>query len=151
MGLAWKLLGSREKRVTLALPTGTDGLQSNLAVTGASGSFAFSLFRLPAGLLLNLELTAMESDGRGKVVSSPRATAANQHKAKIAQGAGIGYLEASSSGAATVAFKSAVLSLEITPQITPDDKIIMELGVKKDSPGILFNNIPSINTQNVNT
>lgn len=87
---------------------GTDGLQSNLGVTGATGSFAFSLFRLPAGLLLNLELTAMESDGRGKVVSSPRVTTANQHKAKIASGTEIPYAEASSSGAATISFKSAV-------------------------------------------
>ena len=133
-------------------PSGsTDGLQSNLGLTKASGSLAFSLFRLPAGLLLNLELTAMESDGRGKVVSSPRVTTANQHKARIAQGTEIGYLEASSSGAATVAFKPAVLSLEVTPQITPDDKIIMELDVKKDSPGVPLGGVPSINTQSVNT
>ena len=133
-------------------PSGsTDGLQSNLGLTNASGSLAFSLFRLPAGLLLNLELTAMESDGRGKVVSSPRVTTANQHKAKIASGTEIPYLEASSSGAATVAFKSAVLSLEVTPQITPDDKIIMELDVKKDRVGQVYSGVPSIETQNINT
>ena len=133
-------------------PSGsTDGLQSNLGLTKASGSLAFSLFRLPAGLLLNLELTAMESDGRGKVVSSPRVTTANQHKAKIASGTEIPYLEASSSGAATVAFKSAVLSLEVTPQITPDDKIIMELDVKKDRVGQVYSGVPSIETQNINT
>ena len=133
-------------------PSGsTDGLQSNLGLTSASGSFAFSFFRLPAGLLLNLELTAMESDGRGKVVSSPRVTTANQHKAKIASGTEIPYLEASSSGAATVSFKSAVLSLEVTPQITPDDKIIMELDVKKDRVGQIYSGVPSIETQNINT
>jgi type IV pilus assembly protein PilQ len=126
-------------------------LQSNLGLTSASGSFAFSFFRLPAGLLLNLELTAMESDGRGKVVSSPRVTTANQHKAKIASGTEIPYLEASSSGAATVSFKSAVLSLEVTPQITPDDKIIMELDVKKDRVGQIYSGVPSIETQNINT
>ena len=130
---------------------GTDGLQSNLGVTGASGSFAFSLFRLPAGLLLNLELTAMESDGRGKVVSSPRVTTANQHKAKIASGTEIPYAEASSSGAATISFKSAVLSLEVTPQITPDNKIIMELDVTKDSVGEVYAGVPSIKTQNIST
>ncbi len=130
---------------------GTDGLQSNLGVTGASGSFAFSLFRLPAGLLLNLELTAMESDGRGKVVSSPRVTTANQHKAKIASGTEIPYAEASSSGAATISFKSAVLSLEVTPQITPDHKIIMELDVTKDSVGEVYAGVPSIKTQNIST
>ncbi len=134
--------------------TSSDGLpdlMSNLPVANAFGSFAYSLLHLPAGLLLNLELTAMESDHRGKIVSSPRVITANQHKAKIAQGTEIPYLEASSSGAATVAFKSAVLSLEVTPQITPDEKIIMELDVKKDKVGTVFNGIPSIDTQNINT
>ena len=112
---------------------------------------AFSLFRLPAGLLLNLELSALESDKRGKIVSSPRVTTANQQKAKIASGTEIPYLEASSSGAATVAFKEAVLSLEVTPQITPDDKIIMDLEVKKEKVGQVFFGIPSIDTQNVTT
>jgi type IV pilus assembly protein PilQ len=134
--------------------TSSDGLpdlNSNLPVTNAFGSFAYSLFHLPAGLLLNFELTAMESDGRGKIVSSPRVTTANQRKAKIASGTEIPYLEASSSGAATVSFKSAVLSLEVTPQITPDDKIIMELDVKKDRVGQVFSGVPSIETQNINT
>ena len=137
-----------------AVLTSSDGqpdLNTNLPVANAFGSFAYSLLHLPAGLLLNLELTAMESDGRGKVVSSPRVTTANQHKAKIAQGTEIPYLEASSSGAGTVAFKSAVLSLEVTPQITPDDNIIMELEVKKDKVGQIFNGIPSIETQNIST
>ncbi len=130
---------------------GTSGLQSNLPVANAFGSFAFSLFRLPAGLLLNLELSALQSDNRGKIVSSPRVTTANQQKAKIAQGTEIPYLEASSSGAATVSFKEAVLSLEVTPQITPDDKIIMDLAVKKEKVGVVFNGVPSIDTQNINT
>ncbi|MDZ4212483.1 MAG: type IV pilus secretin PilQ, partial [Methylotenera sp.] len=137
-----------------AVTTSSDGLPdlaSNLPVANAFGSFAYSLFHLPAGLLLNFELTAMEADGRGKVVSSPRVTTANQHKAKIAQGTEIPYLEASSSGAATVSFKPAVLSLEVTPQITPDDKIIMQLDVKKDRVGQVFNGVPSIETQNINT
>jgi len=134
--------------------TSSDGqpdLMSNLPVANAFGSFAYSLYHLPAGLLLNLELTAMESDRKGKIVSSPRVTTANQHKAKIASGTEIPYLEASSSGAATVSFKSAVLSLEVTPQITPDDKIIMELDVKKDRVGQVFSGVPSIETQNINT
>ncbi len=131
---------------------GTGGLNSNLPVSGINvGSLAFSLFRLPAGLLLNLELTALETDSRGKVVSSPRVTTANQQKAKIAQGTEIPYLEASASGAATVSFKEAVLSLEVTPQITPDDKIIMDLDVRKESVGVVFNGVPSIDTQNVTT
>jgi type IV pilus assembly protein PilQ len=134
--------------------TSADGqpdLMSNLPVANAFGSFAYTLYQLSAGVLLNLELSAMESDNRGKVISSPRVTTANQHKAKIASGTEIPYLEASASGAATIAFKSATLSLEVTPQITPDDKIIMELDVKKDSVGTVFNGVPSIQTQNINT
>ncbi len=134
--------------------TSSDGepdLMSNLGVSNAYGSFAYTLYHLGAGLMLNLELSAMEADRKGKVVSSPRVTTANQHKAKIAAGTEIPYLEASSSGAATVAFKSATLSLEVTPQITPDDKIIMELDVKKDRVGQVYNGVPSIETQNINT
>ncbi len=130
---------------------GNTGLNSNLPVANAFGSIAFSLFRLPAGLLLNLELSALESDRRGKIVSSPRVTTANQQTARIAQGVEIPYLQASSSGAANIAFKKAELSLEVTPQITPDDKIIMDLEVRKDSPGEETAGVPAINTQNVKT
>ena len=133
------------------ITAGTGGLNSNLPVSSAFGSIAFSLFRLPAGLLLNLELTALETDKRGKIVSSPRVTTANQQKAKIAQGTEIPYLQASSSGATNVAFKEAVLSLEVTPQITPDDKIIMDLEVKKEKVGQVFFGVPSIDTQKINT
>lgn len=133
------------------ITAGTGGLNSNLPVSNAFGSLAFSLFRLPAGLLLNLELSALETDKRGKIVSSPRVTTANQTKARIESGTEIPYLEASSSGAATVSFKKAVLSLEVTPQITPDDKIIMDLEVKKEKVGQVFSGVPSIDTQNIVT
>ncbi|HYN53992.1 MAG TPA: type IV pilus secretin PilQ [Methylotenera sp.] len=138
---------------TNGITAGTGGLNSNLPVANAFGQVAFSLFRLPAGLLLNLELTAMENDNRGKIVSSPRVTTASQQKARIAQGVEIPYSEASSSGAATVSFKKAELSLEVTPQITPDDKIIMDLEVRKDSRGtaVFVGGPPAINTQNVTT
>ena len=138
---------------TVTQTASTGGLASNFPVSSTTnlGSIAFSLFRLPAGLLLNLELTALETDNRGKVVSSPRVTTANQQKAKIAQGTEIPYLEASSSGAATVSFKEAVLSLEVTPQITPDDKIIMDLDVRKEQVGTIFAGVPSIDTQNITT
>lgn len=130
----------------------TGGLNSNLPSSlASSGSIAFSLFRLPAGLLLNLELSALESDRRGKIVSSPRVTTANQQTARIASGVEIPYLQAASSGAANIAFKKAELSLEVTPQITPDDKIIMDLEVRKDSPGDVVAGVPAINTQNVKT
>jgi type IV pilus assembly protein PilQ len=132
-------------------PNGTQDLMSNLPVANAFGNFAFSLFRLPAGLLLNLELSALETDHKGKVVSSPRVTTANQQKAVIVQGTRIPYLQASSSGATNVAFVDAVLSLEVTPQITPDDKIIMDLEVKKDKVGTILSGVPSIDTQRVTT
>jgi type IV pilus assembly protein PilQ len=133
------------------ITAGTGGLNSNLPVTSAFGSIAFSLFRLPAGLLLNLELSALESDNRGKIVSSPRVTTANQTKARIAQGVEIPYNQSTSSGATSISFKKAELSLEVTPQITPDDKIIMDLEVRKDSQGALTPAGPAINTQNVLT
>lgn len=141
---------------TLTSSDGLPDLMSNLPVTKAgAGSFAFTLFRLSAGLLLNLELSALETDKRGKVVSSPRITTANQRKAKISAGTEIPYLQASSSGAANVTFKPAVLSLEVTPQITPDDKIIMDLEVKKDKVGqtvrVGLGEAVAIDTQSINT
>lgn len=128
-------------------------LNVNLPVANSFGNFAFSLFRLPANFLLNLELSALETDKRGKVVSSPRVTTANQQKAIIEQGTQIPYITPASSASAipAVAFKNAVLSLAVTPQITPDDKIIMDLEVKKDRVGQIFNGIPSIDTQRVQT
>lgn len=143
---------------TLTSSDGLPDLMSNLPVTKAgAGNFAFTLFRLSAGLLLNLELSALESDKRGKVVSSPRITTANQRKAKISQGTEIPYLQSSASGAANITFKPAVLSLEVTPQITPDDKIIMDLEVKKDRvgqyvrTGVGLTEAPAIETQSVTT
>jgi len=139
--------------IVVSSSDGQPDLMSNLPVSNAAGSLALSLFRLPAGFLLNLELSALESDNRGKVVSSPRVTTANQQKATIEQGTEIPYITPASSATTipAVAFKKAVLSLEVTPQITPDNKIIMDLIVKKDRIGQIFNNIPSIDTQNVKT
>lgn len=142
-------LGGPDGLVTPGL--GGNDLMSNLPVANAFGSMAVSLFRLPAGLLLNLELSALESDQRGKIVSSPRVTTASQQKAKIAQGTQIPYQRASASGATAVEFKEAALSLDVTPQVTPDDKIIMDLEVKKDRVGQVFNGVPSIDTQNIMT
>ena len=85
------------------------------------------------------------------MISSPRVTTANQQKAIIEQGTQIPYQEATSSGATSVSFKNASLSLEVTPQITPDDKIIMDLEVKKDRIGSVFAGVPSIDTQRVQT
>ena len=126
-------------------------LNVNLPVAGAAGSLALTFLNLGSGPLINIELSALEADKRGKVVSSPRVITADQQEAFIEQGTEIPYLQASSSGATNVAFKPAVLSLKVKPQITPDDKVIMDLEVKKDSVGQIFAGIPSIDTKKVNT
>lgn len=136
---------------TLTSSDGLPDLMSNLPVTNAYGGIALSLLKLSANLLLNLELSALEADARGKVISSPRVTTANQQKARIAQGVEIPYQTATSSGATAVSFKKAELSLEVTPQITPDQKIIMDLDVRKDSRGETLPGGVAINTQNVQT
>lgn len=138
---------------TVGASASAQDLNVNLPVTNPFGSIAFSLFRLPAGFLLNLELSALETDKRGKVVSSPRVTTANQQKAIIEQGTEIPYITPASgaSSVPAISFKKAVLSLEVTPQITPDDKIIMDLEVKKDAVGQIFVGTPSIDTQRVQT
>ena len=114
---------------------------------------ALSLLTFGKSTLLNLELSALETDRRGKVISSPRVITANQQKAVIEQGTEIPYITPASAASTTpaVAFKKAVLSLEVTPQITPDNRIIMDLYVKKDAVGQVFSNVPSIDTQNVRT
>lgn len=114
-----------------------------------AGRIAFSL--LGANTLLDLELSALQTENRGEVLSNPRVITSNKHEAIIQQGTEIPYREASSSGAATVSFKEAVLQLKVTPQITPDDRIILDLQVNKDSVGTLFGGIPSIDTKEIQT
>lgn len=123
----------------------------NLPVTGAFGQIGLNILNLGNSNLVELELSALETDNRGKVVSNPRVITADKKKATISQGTEIPYLTASASGATTVSFKPAVLELAVTPQITPDDKIIMDLEVRKDSVGVIFGGIPSIDTKKVNT
>ncbi len=132
-------------------PSGGGDLNVNLPVNGATGTFALTLLRLGTGTLVNLELSALEADKRGKVISSPRVITADKQKATIEQGTEIPYQQATSSGATSVSFKSATLSLSVTPQITPDDKVIMDLEVKKDSVGNVFAGVPSIDTRKVTT
>ena len=127
-----------------------DRLNVNMPVT-ARNAGRWALAILGKDYLLDLELSALQAEGRGEVVSSPRVVTANQKEALIEQGVEIPYLEASSSGAATVSFKKAVLSLRVTPQITPDDRVIMDLAVNKDSVGEIFQGVPSINTREINT
>ncbi len=106
----------------------------NLPVQNPAGSFGLALAKLPIGTLLQLELSAAQIEGRGEVVSSPRVITADSHTARIEQGVEIPYLELDD-GDATLKFRKAVLSLEVTPQITPDDRVIMDLDVKKDARG----------------
>ncbi len=97
--------------------------------------FAISLFSAAANRFLNLELSALEADGKGKLVSSPRIVTADQTKAMIEQGTEFPYQQATSSGATSVAFRRATLKLEVTPQITPEGNIILDLDINKDSRG----------------
>jgi len=129
----------------------TDRLNVDLPVANAAGTFALALAKLPLGAILELELSAMQAEGQGEIVSSPRVITSNQKMATIQQGTEIPYQEASSSGATTVSFKEAVLKLDVTPQITPDDRIIMDLEVNKDEVGEIFLGIPSIDTRSVKT
>jgi type IV pilus assembly protein PilQ len=131
----------------------TDTLNVNLPTSASMGSLSLALARLPFGTLLHLELSAMQAEGRGEVISSPRVITANQKEAFIEQGVEIPYQQSTSSGATSVAFKKAVLSLTVTPQITPDDRIIMDLVVNNDTVGELFGiaQIPSVDTREVQT
>ncbi len=125
---------------------------SNQAFAGSSATtFALSLFSVGANRFLNLELSALEADGKGKVVSSPRIITADQVKAAIRQGSRIPYQKSTSSGATAVEFIDAVLKLEVTPQITPEGNVIMTVEINKDSVGAVFGGVPSINTKSVQT
>ncbi len=132
----------------------SDGFNVNLPVAQPAGSIAFAI--VDPNYRVDLELSAAQAEGRGEVVSSPRVIAANQREAVVEQGVEIPYTEASSSGATTVSFKKAVLSLKVTPQITPDDRVIMDLEVKKDTVGQNVASatggfIPSIDTREITT
>ena len=132
-------------------------LNVNLPVPNAAGQLALTLINLGSGNLINLELSALEADARGKVISSPRVVTADNAKAAIEQGTEIPYVTPGSANApATVAFKKAVLRLEVTPQITPDNRIIMLVEIRKDSVGQFVQlgggfSVPSIDTKNVTT
>ena len=110
-----------------------------------------SLFSATANRFLNLELSALESDGKGKVVSSPRVITADQVKALIEQGEELPYQVATSSGATSIAFRKANLKLEVTPQITPEGSVILSVDVNKDSRGTLTPQGYAINTKHVQT
>jgi type IV pilus assembly protein PilQ len=127
----------------------------NLPAVGQGGflpsSFAISLFSAAANRFLNLELSALEADGKGKLVSSPRIVTADQTKALIEQGTEFPYQQATSSGATSVAFRRATLKLEVTPQITPEGNIILDLDINKDSRGETTAAGIAINTKHIKT
>ena len=126
----------------------------NLPVASPAGRLAFML--LGSDYIVDLELSAAQAEGRGEIVSSPRVITANQKEASITQGVEIPYQESASSGATTISFKKAVLELKVTPQVTPDNRIILDLNVKKDSVGQVIVtsggvNVPSIDTREIKT
>ncbi|GAO34845.1 secretin [Sulfuricella sp. T08] len=118
---------------------------------GTAGVLSMILFKSNATRFLNLELSALQADGKGKIISNPRVLTSDQAEAIIEDGTDIPYLQASSSGATSVSFKKAVLSLKVKPQITPDDNIIMDLKVNKDSRGQDTIAGPAINTKQITT
>jgi len=123
----------------------------NLPSAGTAGAFSLLLLNQSLSRMLSLELTALEADSNGKIISSPRVVTADKTEATISTGTEVPYQQASSSGATNVAFKAATLSLTVKPQITPDDNVIMDIKVNKDSVGTMYAGVPSINTNKVNT
>jgi type IV pilus assembly protein PilQ len=130
-------------------------LNVNLPVPNPAGQLALTLINLGSGNLINLELSALEADTLGKVISSPRVVTSDNQKAHIEQGTEIPYVTPGSANApATVQFKKAVLALDVTPQITPDNRIIMSVEIRKDAVGQFVpvqggGSVPSIDTKNV--
>lgn len=138
----------------IELPSLRNRYNVNVPIANAAGRFSIAF--LETDYLVDLELTALEAEGNGEIVSTPRIITANQKQARIEQGVEIPYQESSSSGATTTQFKKAVLSLTVTPQITPDNKIIMDILVSKDSVGELVASatggfVPSIDTRTIET
>ena len=152
-------LGEQTGQVASQTPTGIDlGGNSqfvNLPAAGINGSnpasLAISLFSAAANRFLNLELSALEADGKGKIISSPRVVTADQLKALIEQGTELPYQQATSSGATSISFRKANLKLEVTPQITPDGNIVLDVDVNKDSVGVETRSGFAIDTKHVKT
>ena len=135
--------------------TASDTNFINLPATGQNGfdpaTFALSLFGASANRFLNLEISALEADGKGKVVSSPRVVTADQQKAIIEQGEELPYQVATSSGATSLQFRKANLKLDVTPQITPEGNVILDVDITNDSVGRATAAGFAINTKHVKT
>jgi type IV pilus assembly protein PilQ len=150
-------LGTTGSTNPVSLPTGANAANRynvNLPVSSPAGSIAMSL--LGSDYLLDLELSAAQTETRADIISTPSIITANQKQATILQGTEIPYQESASSGATSIQFKDAVLSLQVTPQITPDNRVILDMDVKKDTVGTVVVasggvNVPSIDTQEITT
>jgi type IV pilus assembly protein PilQ len=138
----------------VATPPADDRYLVNLPIANPAAKLALTL--LDSDYVVDLEITAAQSEGRGEIVSSPRVITANGKEASIEQGVEIPYQESASSGATTTQFKKAVLSLKVTPQITPDNRIILDLAISKDNVGRVVPSatggfVPSIDTREIIT
>jgi type IV pilus assembly protein PilQ len=130
-----------DDRLNVNLPSGTS----------TAGSIAFQIANLGDSGILDLELTALEEESKGEVIASPRLTTSNQHEAYIEQGTEIPYEESTSSGATSTSFEKAVISLTVTPQITPDNRVILDLNITQDSQGETYDSGVAIDTQEIST
>ncbi|HTL19791.1 MAG TPA: type IV pilus secretin PilQ [Steroidobacteraceae bacterium] len=139
---------------TFGIPAAANRYNVNLPVSNPAGTFALGI--LGNNFIVDLELSAAQAETQANIISSPRVVTANQKEASIEQGVEIPYQQSASSGATTIQFKKAVLALKVTPQITPDNRIIMDLDVRDDSVGNVVVasggvNVPSINTREIAT
>lgn len=153
-GLPGHIAGTSNIAPGIENPAGStmEALMVNLPAAAPSGAVNFLVGKVGT-YLLQLELTAMQKEGKGEIISSPRLITSDQNKATIKQGFEIPYQEASSSGATSVSFKEAVLKLEVTPHVTPDDRVRMDLSIHKDNPDYsrTLNDIPPIDTRQIDT
>ena len=141
----------------VSVPSGASAINRynvNLPVSNPAGTFALGI--LGSNFIVDLELSAAQAETQANIISSPRVITANQKEATIEQGVEIPYQQSASSGATTIQFKKAVLALKVTPQITPDNRIILDLDVKDDSVGTVVVasggvNVPSIDTREIAT
>lgn len=168
LGIQWGLTASGGDSATSGSLAGADAanggtvadvddrLNVNLPIADAAGSIAIQVANLADGNILDLQLSALESESKAEIIASPRITTANQKTAYIEQGTEIPYTESSSSGATSISFKKAVLGLEVTPQITPDNKVVLDLVINQDTVGSIVTTSDgsesvSIDTQEIST
>jgi type IV pilus assembly protein PilQ len=156
VGSALDNLANTGQPYPVQVPFGNfDRYNVNMPVSNPAGRIALAILDFD-DFLIDLEISAAQAEGKGEIVSSPRVITANQREAVIEQGVEVPYQESASSGATTTQFKKAVLSLKVTPQITPDDRVILDLEVNKDSVGELVPSatggfVPSIDTRSIST